>query len=105
VSNVPVNLSQLIFDDDDDRPPRNERIVKSLIKRFRRGEAFKMPVLVKWPDGRFSIAKGWYRLEAARRCGLDTVRAYVIDGADVTLEKLQELRKSLRRSSEQEEDL
>jgi hypothetical protein len=95
-----INLSQIIFDDDADKPPPNEAIVQSLVERIRKGEPLKMPALVKWPNGRHSVVLGWYRVAAAERCGVEITAAVV---KDVPLAKLQELRRMARESSPQED--
>jgi hypothetical protein len=73
-----------------------ERLVRAYVGQFRAGKGIPMPILIKGPTGRTRLLDedARARVEAARRCGLDDVRGYVID--DPGPEALEELRRDLK---------
>ena len=87
-----IDLARIFFHDDE---PPDESLVQIYEERLRKGVAVTYPVLVRKADGRHSPLDEDDRakVEAAKRCGADSVWAYVID--DPGPEKLQELRRSL----------
>jgi hypothetical protein len=85
-----INLSQLWPGDDE---PLNEETVRAFMEDWRRGRPLPSPVLMRTRDGRYRVVDGRCRVEAARRCGAETVAAYVIE--ELSPEKFRELRQAL----------
>ena len=73
-----IDLASIFFHDDE---PPDERLVQIYEERLRTGVAVTYPVLVRKADGRYSPLDEDDRakVEAAKRCGADSVWAYVID--------------------------
>lgn len=87
-----LNLSHFQFDDES----LNEAAVQYFVDRIRKGLRMPMPVINKDDDG-YVVVDGRNRLEAAKRCGADSVAAYVLEESDP--EKLVELRLMLNEQS------
>lgn len=88
-----VNLSLVLFGDDDPRP--NEAVVQVWTERMKRGEGIPQPVLVRRKNGRcYALdADSQCRIEAAKCLGESEITAYVV--AEDDTEQLERLRRAL----------
>jgi hypothetical protein len=88
-----INLSNNLFRDDDGPP--DEVTVQRLVAVLRQGGSLIPPVLAQWKDGRCTIVEGRCRVAAGIRCGRTHTPAFIVNGDELGLDKLRELRRGL----------
>ena len=86
----------------DFQPPGNliEETVLMYVERLERGETLP-PLRVRFDGSNYFLEDGFHRVEAARRCGLKTLRTEILPGTLAQMEAnfksyLSRLRDSLR---------
>jgi len=86
------DLSQFSWDHDP-VDELTERTVLWFMDQMREGKPIKAPVLMRLKSGRFTPVDGFKRLEACRRLGKKTVKAYQIE--ELSDKDYVELRRAL----------
>jgi hypothetical protein len=73
----------------------DERQIRMYMDDMRRGRGISMPIVMNDADDRYLTVDldSYHKIEAARRCGLETLEAYVLD--NLGPEALARLRQEL----------
>ena len=96
---IDIDVKSIFFEGDD---AAEERLVEHYFNMLREGKPVAMPLLVQKADGRYTPLDQHDRAKvvAAKRCGEETIPAYVIqDPGPEQLEKVRREREAGRVSS------